>query len=99
METIRGKTSLEINASELAIRIAGYKNIRIDIGTGDGRYVRSMAQKRPDEFFIGVDACRENLREHSLSAPANALFVIARAQALPYEFAKLADEVTINFPW
>lgn len=99
METIQGKTSLEINETEFANRIAGYQNIQIDIGTGDGRYVRCLAQKHPNEFFIGIDACRENLRENSQTKLPNALFIIANAQALPPELTGLADEIIINFPW
>jgi hypothetical protein len=56
------------------------------------------AAKTPD-FFIGVDACRENLRTNSRSKLPNALFVIASAQALPQELNGLASHVTINFPW
>jgi len=46
-----------------------------------------------------VDACRENLREHSQAKLQNALFVIASAQDLPSEFNGLISHVTINFPW
>jgi 16S rRNA (adenine(1408)-N(1))-methyltransferase len=99
METIRGKTPLEISAAEFTGRIAGYRNIKIDIGTGDGRYVRCLAQQNPDEFFIGIDACRENLKENSQVRLHNALYVIASAQSLPHELTGLANEITINFPW
>ena len=52
-----------------------------------------------DRFFIGVDACRENLRANSRSKLPNALFVIASAQSLPQELNGLASHITINFPW
>jgi 16S rRNA (adenine(1408)-N(1))-methyltransferase len=99
METIRGKMSLEMNTFELANRIAGYRKVGMDIGTGDGRFVRSLAQHNPDSFFIGIDACRENLKENSLLRLPNALYIIANAKSLPLELSGLADEVTINFPW
>jgi 16S rRNA (adenine(1408)-N(1))-methyltransferase len=99
METIRGKTSLEIPASEFADCIANYRKVKMDIGTGDGRYVRCLAQQNPDEFFIGIDACRENLKENSQAKLPNALYVIANAQSLPPELTSLADEISINFPW
>ena len=47
----------------------------------------------------GVDACRENLREHSRLKLPNALFIIASAQDLPNELNGLASHITINFPW
>jgi 16S rRNA (adenine(1408)-N(1))-methyltransferase len=99
MESIRGKTSLEISTTELAGRIASYQKIRMDIGTGDGRLVCCLAKQNQDEFFIGLDACRENLREYSQIRLPNALYVIASAQSLPQELSGLADGITINFPW
>jgi 16S rRNA (adenine(1408)-N(1))-methyltransferase len=99
MESIRGKRSAAIDRASLAARAAEYDHILIDIGTGDGRYVRHVARTCPARFAIGVDACRENLREVSRTAPPNALFVIANALALPDDLAGLATAVTINFPW
>jgi len=99
METIRGKTSLELTESDLQKQLMGYKQILLDLGTGDGRYVRCRAKQHQDRFFIGVDACRENLLANSRRKLPNALFVIASAQALPHELNGLATHVTINFPW
>jgi hypothetical protein len=48
---------------------------------------------------IGVDACRENLHEHSRARLRNLLFIIASAQDLPHELCGLVSHVTINFPW
>jgi hypothetical protein len=61
--------------------------------------VRTLAERRPERFVIGVDACRENLREHSRTNLPNMLFVIACALELPCEFESLFSHVTINFPW
>ena len=99
METIRGKHVSCMDASTLAERRAGYASVHIDIGTGDGRFVRHIAQLSPNCLVIGIDTCRENLREVSRRAPANALFVIANAQQLPPELHGLAAHITINFPW
>ncbi len=99
METIRGRMSREIGPTELSERLADYQNITLDLGTGDGRFVRCMAEKHKDRFFIGLDACRENLRANSLKKLPNALFVIASAQALPFELNGLASYITVNFPW
>jgi 16S rRNA (adenine(1408)-N(1))-methyltransferase len=99
MEIIRGKQASFMDTAALAERLAGYDSIHMDIGTGDGRFVRHVAQTRPNTFVIGLDAARENLIEVSRRAPSNALFVIANARALPYELRGLATQVTINFPW
>ncbi len=99
MESIRGKQAWNIDAAQLATRIAQYRDIAIDIGTGDGHYVRHLAQRCPASFTIGIDACRENLRGVSRHAPPNALFIIANARALPCELHGLATRITVNFPW
>jgi 16S rRNA (adenine(1408)-N(1))-methyltransferase len=99
MEILRGKVSLEMNGPALAQHLTAYEQIVIDLGTGDGRFVRHLAEKQPGTFVIGVDACRENLRAASRAKHTNALFVIANAQSLPCALNGLAHRVTINFPW
>jgi hypothetical protein len=99
METIQGKMPIELNASELQVRLTGYNHIHLDLGTGDGCFIRCMAEHHPHSFFIGVDACRENLRANSGRKLPNALFVIASAQSLPIELNGLISHITINFPW
>ena len=99
METIWGKTSPILDLDRLCARLQNYQRVIMDLGTGDGRYVRSLAEKNPDWFVIGVDSCRENLRKHSRSKLPNMLFVIASAQDLPREISGLVSQVTINFPW
>jgi 16S rRNA (adenine(1408)-N(1))-methyltransferase len=99
VEYIRGKTSAEIDADRLAAGVAGYGDVLIDVGTGDGRYVLHVARTSPTWFAIGVDACRDNLRKASRRAPPNALYVMANARSLPKELGGMASKVTINFPW
>jgi len=99
MESIHGKRALRIDAPALLGHLAGYQDILLDIGAGDGRFVRQMAAESPARFAIGVDACRENLRASSRVAPANALSLIADARALPCALDQQATHITINFPW
>jgi 16S rRNA (adenine(1408)-N(1))-methyltransferase len=99
METIRGRKSLEIDWNGWKDRLKNYDRILLDLGTGDGRYARTLANRHPRWFVIGVDSCRENLREHSQAKLRNLLFVIASAQDLPCELEGLVSQVTINFPW
>lgn len=99
METIRGRRSHDLDLNGLQQQLAEYRHTLIDLGTGDGRYVRSLAEKYTENFFIGIDACRENLRAPSQNELPNALFIIASAQALPAELSGLASHVSINFPW
>jgi trans-aconitate methyltransferase len=99
METIRGRKSLYLNSHEWKDRLAHYDRIVLDLGTGDGRYARFLARAHPRWFVIGLDACRENLREHSQAKLPNLLFVIASAQDLPSELAGLVSHIAVNFPW
>lgn len=99
METIRGKTSRDLDLNELQERLVNYNRILLDLGTGDGRYVHSLAERFPADFIIGVDSCRENLHEYSRAKLPNMLFVIANAQTLPFELNELVSHITINFPW
>ena len=99
METIRGRTSLELDVNGFAERLANHNRIILDLGTGDGRYARTLAREHPDWFVVGLDACRENLREHSRAKLPNLLFAIASAQQLPKELDRRVSHVAINFPW
>lgn len=79
----------------------------LDIGTGDGRYVSAAARANPNKFFIGIDANVKPLEKPSMRATRkankgglpNAMFVQAAIEFLPEEFAGLADETHIHFPW
>ena len=99
MESIQGKKPFHLTSTEFSRRIAGYDGLWLDLGTGDGRFVHQMARENPDSFFLGLDACRENLRESSRNCPDNALYLIASAQDLPAELNGLLTQVSINFPW
>jgi 16S rRNA (adenine(1408)-N(1))-methyltransferase len=99
METIRGRRSLELDINGFKNQSAGYARIIVDLGTGDGRYVKYTAENDPRSFVIGLDACRENLHEHSRAKLQNMLFIIASAQEIPCELNGLASQITINFPW
>ena len=99
METIRGKASLNLDLTDLYARLANYDRIMLDLGTGDGKFAFYHADNFPNHFVIGVDACRENLHEHSRAKLPNLLYIIASAQSLPQELNGLVSHITINFPW
>jgi 16S rRNA (adenine(1408)-N(1))-methyltransferase len=99
MECVNGARRAAINRTALLARSADYPYVWVDLGTGDGRFVTHLAATLPRWFVIGVDACREPLRERSRKAAPNSLFAIANAHALPPELNGLAHRVSINFPW
>jgi 16S rRNA (adenine(1408)-N(1))-methyltransferase len=91
--------SSSFDRAALQERLRAYREVAVDLGTGDGRYVRQLARRERDCLAIGIDLCRENLREVSRRAPDNALYLIADALALPAELAGVATRISINFPW
>jgi 16S rRNA (adenine(1408)-N(1))-methyltransferase len=88
-----------MDLNELQERLTNYNRIILDLGTGDGRYVHSLAERFPADFIIGVDSCRENLHEYSRAKLPNMLFIISNAQSLPGELNGLVSHISINFPW
>jgi 16S rRNA (adenine(1408)-N(1))-methyltransferase len=99
VEGIAGSRRFAIDRAALLARAGGAHAVTIDLGTGDGRFVRHLARRAPKTFVIGVDLCRENLRDVSRRCSPNALYLIADALALPDDLAGLATRLTINFPW
>jgi 16S rRNA (adenine(1408)-N(1))-methyltransferase len=81
--------------------------VTIDVGAGDGRAVLETAAADPATLAIGLDANAASMAEVSRRAARtaakggrpNALFVMGSAEALPVELARLAEIVTVRFPW
>jgi 16S rRNA (adenine(1408)-N(1))-methyltransferase len=77
--------------------------VAIDLGTGDGRLPFTRARLEPQRLFVGLDANADAMREYSgralRSRLDNVLFVRAAVEALPWELAGLADQVTVVLPW
>ena len=79
----------------------------IDVGTGDGRAVLDAAARVPAALVLGLDASAAAMAEASRRAagPArkggrpNARFIVAAAEAPPPPLARVADLVTVQFPW
>lgn len=99
MRIIVGKQVRQMDAAAVADWTARYPATTIDLGAGDGRFVRHLASRQPGLGVIGVDLCAANLALAARAATANALFVVADALALPDELGRVATRVTMNFPW
>lgn len=99
MQSVNGRRGRAIDAAAVAAWSARYRDVIVDLGTGDGRFVLHLAQRCPARGVIGVDTCQANLRRRSRAAPNNALFLVADALALPTGLLRLATRVTVHFPW
>jgi len=75
----------------------------VDVGAGDGGYALYRARTEPKTFAIAIDASPDALASGAWRAKRarlqNAVFLVEGVERLPRELARLADEVTVHFPW
>lgn len=78
---------------------AQFREIHVDLGTGDAAWALRLARQRPEVGVIGVDACLDHVRGHARRRPANMALIQCDAAALPAALDGRATRVTINFPY
>lgn len=96
---VTGSLMHPATTSDVITWTQGFDFLILDLGTGDGRFVRDWARTFPQMAIIGVDLCAANVRNVSRGAGGNARFLIADACALSEEIFARADLVNIAFPW
>lgn len=99
MELLQGRHAPVFAMSSLNRRLVDSACVLIDLGAGDGRFVRHMAQSRHDMIAVGIDACRDPLYAAARRAPSNAVFLVANVLALAGALDGAATLITLNFPW
>ena len=107
METITRRGPQSMSQAEFTELRSRYSSTLVDLGTGDGAWPRRFARQYGNCLAIGIDSDRAALKEAAKMAerkPArggapNALYVVARVEALPPELHQSADWATIYFPW
>ena len=99
MHAIKGATSCPVPAAQVAAWAARFSRTALDLGAGDGRFVRKLADQHEDRAVIALDLCAANYKAASRAADQNALFLVADALHLPPEWSGLADDISVNFPW
>lgn len=100
---------LTLSSSEEVKKITQlYKRVHIDLGTGDGRFVYRAAKKDDSTLFIGIEpnasalthvSWKVNRKPSRGGGMGNTLFIHGSIETLPTDFSKIADVITINFPW
>ena len=92
-----------IETDSIRRQAAEFQTVRIDVGTGSGRYIYKAALRDKDCFCIGMDPVANAMRETAAKAHkrklANALFAVAAIETVPDDLAGLADNVTVILPW
>lgn len=113
MRVIDGDGTRRLDGAEVAAWAAQYGDIALDLGAGDGRFARRLADSCPATGVVAVDLCAASLRSGgrrggkgrggsgsgSGNGSGNLLLVVADALALPPELTGLADRISVNFPW
>lgn len=106
MRRVIGKSTVDLDATAFAELRAPYRDLVVDLGTGDGKHVLAVARRRPDALVVGLDAGPDAMRKVAARAAAkparggtsNAMFVWAAVERLPPELADVA-EVHALMPW
>jgi 16S rRNA (adenine(1408)-N(1))-methyltransferase len=107
VKILKGKQIIDIDDNGLKEIASNFKDIIVDIGTGDGKFVYNLAKQNSQSLFIGIDSSAEGMFDYSIkssSKPAkgglkNVLYVVANAEELPNEMSGLADKIYVNLPW
>ena len=89
------------------VAVPAGREVVVDLGTGDGRFVLRLARARPDALVIGLDALAEPMeasasragRKPARGGAENVLFVACDALDPPDALAGRASLVTVNYPW
>jgi 16S rRNA (adenine(1408)-N(1))-methyltransferase len=102
-----GRRVSEVEPGRILQSAAAHERTVIDLGTGDGRAVIVEAAADPAALVIGIDADARTMAEVSRRAAAspakgghrNAIFVASGVELLPPDLDRIADRVTVRFPW
>lgn len=104
-DVIRGRKVETFDQETFADLCARYRQVALDVGTGDGRYVLDLALELPDVLCCGVDPVAEAMERSSRESIArkggrrNALFLRASLEQLPGPFEGVVDRLSVNYPW
>ena len=80
-----------------------YREIVIDLGTGNGKFVYDLAFNNPEILYLGIEPTASNLFEYSKKANKNKvknlIYMITSIERMDDVLNEMADIVYINFPW
>ncbi len=103
MKVVKGNKEFDISEEQYKKLINNYKNIILDIGTGDGRFIYKNALENIEEFYIGLDPSAKQLKNYSKKAVRkklpNALFVIGSSHNIPKELENTINTLYVILPW
>jgi 16S rRNA (adenine(1408)-N(1))-methyltransferase len=103
LKILKNKRITEIENEHFQDLVNNYRELHIDLGTGNGKFVYDLALKNPDKLFVGIEPTASNLYEYSKKANKNKLnnliYIITSVENMGDELNGLADKIYVNFPW
>lgn len=99
----------EEHTSKLLAETRKYTQTHLDLGTGDGKFVYREAKENPSTLYIGIDVIPNHMSHFAWKATRkpsrgglkgdNLRFIVSSVDDLPDDLERIADKITINFPW
>src|SRR5882724_9442145 len=71
LRRVLGKQIVEWTDAEFTRLRSQYRDVVIDIGTGNGKHAHLLGGRRPDWLVIGLDAAKDNMRKAAAKAAAS----------------------------
>lgn len=103
IKILRDKNLIDVDFNKDIL--GNYKEVIIDLGTGNGKFVLEEALRNPTNFYIGIDPISDNIVEYykkkkkKYKAITNFMFVISSIEDINDDLSSIADKVYVNFPW
>jgi 16S rRNA (adenine(1408)-N(1))-methyltransferase len=102
MHRIIGKNVVLYSEQQLAELISEHDRVAIEVGCGNGAFLRALVEREPTTLAIGFDPSVDALKRLSRLAANlgdNPVFLRAAIEIPPPELTGLADALYIHFPW
>jgi 16S rRNA (adenine(1408)-N(1))-methyltransferase len=103
MRVVKSSKLTELNKLEFEKLKAGFAQVVIDLGTGDGRFVYENAKAHAGNLYVGVDPAYKQMETYSKQSArkklTNTLLVVGSLELLPTELIGCAQKLYIHLPW
>jgi 16S rRNA (adenine(1408)-N(1))-methyltransferase len=107
MRILEGTKVVEAEAAQVEARLRGARQVVIDVGAGDGRFVYEAARRDPTSLYVGIDPDADAMAQYAYRADRkptrggvdNLLYIVVSLEQLPPELRGVAHIVHVNFPW
>lgn len=103
MRILKSSKEIEISNVDFLDRISKYNKLIIDLGTGYGSFVYFNAVNNKENFYVGLDSCRDSMKKYAIKQYKNKIdnliFIVMNAQNINEILENRFSEIYINLPW